>query len=73
MRTVEGMADPPFGFSAGDDPERDKQKKNPGSGGDPFGGAFPSGSDFDMSQLGQIFSKLGEMFSGAGTAVPGGT
>ena len=73
MRTVEGMADPPFGFSAGDDPERDKQKKNPGSGGDPFGGAFPSCSDFYMSQLGQIFSKLGEMFSGAGTAVPCGT
>ena len=67
------MADPPFGFSAGDDPERDKPKKDPGSGGDPFGGAFGSGGDFDMSQLGQIFSKLGEMFSGAGTAAPGGS
>ncbi len=65
------MADPPFGFSAGDDPERDKPKKDPGSGGDPFGGAFPGGNEFDMSQLGQIFSKLGEMFSGAGTAAPG--
>ncbi|GAB3230657.1 zinc-dependent metalloprotease [Mycolicibacterium hippocampi] len=65
------MADPPFGFSAGDDPERDKRKKDPGSGGDPFGGAFPGGNEFDMSQLGQIFSKLGEMFSGAGTAAPG--
>ncbi len=66
------MADPPFGFSAGDDPERDKPKKDPGSGGDPFGGAFPGGGDFDMSQLGQIFSKLGEMFSGAGSGMPGG-
>lgn len=67
------MADPPFGFSAGDDPEHDKPKKDPGSGGDPFGGAFGGGGDFDMSQLGQIFSKLGEMFSGAGTAMPGGS
>jgi putative hydrolase len=66
------MADPPFGFSAGDDPEHDKPKKDPGSGADPFGGAFGGGGDFDMSQLGQIFSKLGEMFSGAGTAMPGG-
>ncbi len=67
------MADPPFGFSAGDDPEHDKPKKDPGSGADPFGGAFGGGGDFDMSQLGQIFSKLGEMFSGAGTAMPGGS
>ncbi|MGD9618412.1 MAG: zinc-dependent metalloprotease [Mycolicibacterium sp.] len=64
------MADPPFGFSAGDDPERDRRKNDPGSGGDPFGGAF-GGGEFDMSQLGQIFSKLGEMFSGAGGAQPG--
>lgn len=72
MSTVGGMAEPPFGFSAGDDPERDKRKNDPGSGADPFGGAF-GGGDFDMSQLGQIFSKLGEMFSGAGNARPGGT
>ncbi|MGP4055566.1 zinc-dependent metalloprotease [Mycobacterium sp. 4D054] len=65
------MADLPFGFSAGDDPDRDKPKKDPNSGGDPFGGAFPGG-EFDMSQLGQIFSKLGEMFSGAGTSMAGG-
>ncbi|WP_255605884.1 zinc-dependent metalloprotease [Mycolicibacterium xanthum] len=68
------MADLPFGFSAGDDPERDKRKKDPGSGsgpgGDPFG--FGGGGDFDMSQLGQIFSKLGEMFSGAGSAMATG-
>ncbi|GJF11635.1 hydrolase [Mycolicibacterium cyprinidarum] len=69
------MADPSFGFSAEDDPEHDKRKKDPGSGADPFGGAsgaFGGGGDFDMSQLGQIFSKLGEMFSGAGNAGPGG-
>src|SRR6476646_2611066 len=68
------MADPPFGFSAGDDPDRDKPKKDPDSGGpaagDPFG--IGGGSDFDMSQLGQIFSKLGEMFSGAGNVMTGG-
>ena len=57
------MADLPFGFSAGDDPERDKRKKDPdGSGGlairrrDPFGFG---GSEFDMSELGQIFTRLG--------------
>lgn len=75
MSTVGGMADLPFGFSAGDDPDRDKRKDNsgsgPGSGGDPFGAGFPGG-EFDMSQLGQIFSKLGEMFSGAGTSMAGG-
>lgn len=70
------MADLPFGFSAGDDPERDKRKNDPDSGsegaGDPFGMGFKGGSEFDMSQLGQIFSKLGEMFSGAGSAMAGG-
>ncbi|KUH93035.1 hydrolase [Mycolicibacterium acapulense] len=71
------MADVPFGFSAGDDdPERDKRKKDPDSGsggpGDPFGMGFQGGSEFDMSQLGQIFSKLGEMFSGASSAMAGG-
>ncbi|MGE2834677.1 zinc-dependent metalloprotease [Mycobacterium sp. SMC-4] len=67
------MADLPFGFSAGDDPERDKRKNDPGSGagGDPFA-AFGGGGEFDMSQLGQIFSKLGEMFSGAGSVMAGG-
>ena len=53
------MADQPFGFSSGDDPEPDKPKKDPesGSGQDPFGFG---GGEFDMSQLGQIFSRLGE-------------
>ncbi len=75
VSTVGCMADVPFGFRAGDDPERDKNKKDPdsgsGAGGDPFGGGLGAG-DFDMSQLGQIFSKLGEMFSGAGTSMAGG-
>ena len=81
VSTVEGMADLPFGFSHGDDPERDKRKKDPESGsgdtggptpGDPFGIGM-GGSEFDMSQLGQIFSRLGEMFSGAGNMTAGGT
>lgn len=63
----------PFGFSPGDDPERDKRKKDQGSGDDPFGGAFGGSGEFDMSQLGQIFSKLGEMFSGAGNPMAGGS
>lgn len=77
MSTVVDMADLPFGFSAGDDPEHDKRKKDPdpesgsGPGPDPFGlGA--GGAGFDMGDLGQIFTKLGEMFSGAGSAMASG-
>jgi putative hydrolase len=77
VSTVGGMADLPFGFSSGDDdPEGDKRKKDPDSAsggptpGDPFG---MGGSEFDMSQLGQIFSRLGEMFSGAGNMTADGT
>jgi putative hydrolase len=64
------MADLPFGFSPGDDPDRDKPKKDPDSGSqpDPFGFG---GAGFDMNDLGQIFSKLGEMFSGAGNVMGG--
>ena len=75
MSTVEGMADLPFGFGPGDDPERDKRKNDPdsgsgeGAGQDPFG---VGGGDFDISQLGQIFSRLGEMFSDAGNVMAGG-
>src|SRR5882672_9627814 len=69
------MADLPFGFSHGDDPERDKPKKDPdsgsGSGSDPFGFGG-GGSEFDMSQLGEMFTKLGQMFSGAGGVMTGG-
>src|SRR5215213_1931505 len=78
MSTVEDMADLPFGFSSGDDPERDKRKEDPDSGSgsgspqDPFGSPFGGGGDFDIAQLGQVFSRLGEMFSGAGGAMAGG-
>ena len=61
------MADLPFGFSHGDDPDPDKRKKDPS--GDPF---RLGGEGFDMSDLGQIFTRLGEMFSGAGTMAGGG-
>jgi putative hydrolase len=69
------MADLPFGFSGEDDPDRDKRRENdPDSGSgsaDPFGlGAL--GGDFDMADLGQIFTRLGEMFSGAGSAMASG-
>jgi putative hydrolase len=70
VSTVDGMADLPFGFSSGDDPERDKPGKNdPDSGSsDPFG----LGGDFDMADLGQIFTRLGQMLSGANTVIAAG-
>ncbi|MFN0143919.1 MAG: zinc-dependent metalloprotease, partial [Mycobacterium sp.] len=52
------MADVPFGFSAGDDPDRDPARDKNSN---PFGGG-----DFDMGDLGKIFSQLGAMFSGTG-------
>ncbi len=61
------MSDLPFGFSPGDDPERGKGKQPGGS--DPFG--FGAGG-FNPGDLGQLFSKLGEMFSGAGSAMASG-
>ncbi|OBI72298.1 hydrolase [Mycobacterium asiaticum] len=67
------MADLPFGFSAGDDPERDKRGKDDpdsGSGANPFG--FPLGGEFDMANLGQLFTRLGEMFGGVGSAMTSG-
>jgi len=75
MSTVVGMADVPFGFSAGDDPDRDKRgDHNPESGSgpaDPFGlGGL--GGDFNMADLGQIFTQLGQMFSGTGSTAAGG-
>ncbi|MGV0993766.1 MAG: zinc-dependent metalloprotease [Mycobacterium sp.] len=54
------MADVPFGFSAGDDSDRDKNRE-PGSGG-----------EFNMGDLGKLFSQLGQMFSGAGSSMAGG-
>ncbi|HET7072571.1 MAG TPA: zinc-dependent metalloprotease [Mycobacterium sp.] len=75
MSTVDVMADLPFGFSGGNDPERDKHGKkdpDPGSGpSDPLG-AFGIGGDFGMGDLGQIFTQLGQMFSNAGTVTAGG-
>lgn len=68
------MPDQPFGFSAGDDPDRDRPKKDPDpdSPPNPFGFGGAGGAGFDMSDLGSIFTKLGEMFSGAGgTMGPG--
>ncbi|WP_205876813.1 zinc-dependent metalloprotease [Mycobacterium camsae] len=69
MSTVDLMADLPFGFSGGDDPEREKREKNdPNSGANPFG----FGGDFDMANLGQLFTRLGEMFGGVGSAMSSG-
>jgi putative hydrolase len=72
------MADPPFGFSSGDDSSKDEsgehRKKNPDSGSgaqDPLS-AFGFSGDFDMGDLGQIFTQLGQMFSNAGTVMAGG-
>ncbi|MDR3658855.1 MAG: zinc-dependent metalloprotease [Mycobacterium sp.] len=67
------MADLPFGFSSGEDPDHDQSKKEPGPGSsDPFGfggqGSGPGG-EFAMGDLGQIFTRLGEMFSGAGASM----
>jgi len=70
MSTVEGMADLPFGFSPGDDPDPDRSKKDRDPGpGDPFGFG---GGDFNTADLGQIFTRLGQMFSGAGSVMAGG-
>src|SRR6201993_3767827 len=63
MSTVDGMADLPFGFSAGDDPDRDKPGKEPDSGNEP---------GFDVADLGKLFTQLGQMFSGAGVAMSSG-
>jgi putative hydrolase len=63
------MADLPFGFSSGDDPDkRDKGDKGEGAQ-NPVGFG---GGDFNVGDLGQLFSKLGEMFSGAGSAMATG-
>jgi putative hydrolase len=62
------MADVPFGFSSGDDPDKRDKGEGPG-GANPFGFG---GGDFNPGDLGQIFSKLGEMFSGAGSAMAAG-
>ncbi|OBA73898.1 hydrolase [Mycobacterium sp. 1554424.7] len=66
------MPDLPFGFSSGDDPEREKKDPDSGSGGSDPLGAFGMGGEFGMGDLGQIFTQLGQMFSSAGTVMAGG-
>jgi putative hydrolase len=66
------MPDLPFGFSSGDDPEREKKDPDSGSGGSDPLGAFGMGGEFAMGDLGQIFTQLGQMFSSAGTVMAGG-
>src|ERR1700753_1078047 len=66
MSNVDAMADLPFGFSTGDDPDRDKRRENdPESG---SGSAYPFGlgglgGEFNVADLGQMFTRLGPMFS----------
>lgn len=72
VSTVDVMPDLPFGFSSGDDPEREKKDPDSGSGGSDPLGAFGMGGEFGMGDLGQIFTQLGQMFSGAGTVMAGG-
>jgi hypothetical protein len=77
------MADLPFGFSSGDEPDDPdkpgKKDPRPGPGpADPFGafgmgGMGGMGGEFSMGDLGQIFTQLGQMFSGAGPAAADGT
>lgn len=67
------MADLPFGFSAGDDLPKDESgsaQNDPdsGSGANPFG----MSGEFDMSNLGQLFTQLGQMFDHAGSAMAAG-
>src|ERR1700743_3479354 len=66
MSTVEDMADLPFGFSSGDDPDRDQRReKDPesGSGGSAPFGLGGLGGEFNVADLGQMFTRLGQMFS----------
>lgn len=56
------MADLPFGFTSGDDPDRERAS-----------GPWDMGSGFNMADLGQVFTQLGQMFSGAGNFTKAGT
>ena len=74
------MADPPFGFSSGDDSPQDESGRDKHGENDPDSGSSPSdplaafgiGGNFGMGDLGQIFTQLGQMFSNAGTAMAAG-
>ena len=87
MSTVIIMADLPFGFSGEDnspqDPKNKPEHEQPGKNGPSFGseygkpfdmfgtsGAF--GGEFDITELGQIFTQLGQMFGNAGTVMASG-
>ena len=52
------MPDLPFGFNPGDEP--DPKDRDSGSG------------QFNVGDLGKIFTQLGQMFAGAGSAMAGG-
>lgn len=68
------MADLPFGFSSGDDPDRGRGDDAHGEHGKP-GGSDPFGfgsEGFNPAELGKIFTQLGQMFSGATTGAAGG-
>src|ERR1700739_938106 len=72
MSTVDGMADLPFGFSAGDDPARDQPRKTPRPGDSGDSGDSGDQPGFDVADLGKLFTQLGQMFSGAGVAMSSG-
>jgi putative hydrolase len=79
MSTVDVMANPPFGFSSGDDSPEDESrgekhgKNDPDSGASDPLAAFGVSGNFGMGDLGQIFTQLGQMFTSAGTAMASGT
>ncbi len=66
------MADLPFGFSPEDDPDRDQRGNDDPDLGSGPANPFGSAGNFDMADLGQLFTQLGQMFSGAGTAAAAG-
>ncbi|ESV64749.1 hydrolase family protein [Mycobacteroides abscessus MAB_091912_2446] len=69
------MADLPFGFAAGDDPDRERGDAGRGSSGSGSSGADPFGfgsGGFNPADLGQIFTQLGQMFSGAAAGAASG-
>ena len=60
------MSDVPFGFGpagGGDDRDRPERRDEPQN---PLGfGAMPGGGAFDVNQLGQMLTQLGQMLSQA--------
>ncbi|MGB3301806.1 MAG: zinc-dependent metalloprotease [Gordonia sp. (in: high G+C Gram-positive bacteria)] len=73
------MNDLPFGFSSSDDRDKNSGDGDNNRGNNdgqnptnPFAFAMGDGGAIDPSQLGQIFSQLGNMFSGMGAGMAGG-